>query len=48
MAQDHERDRGGYTGIDMPLLNTNSFHADLTGVFIADLALQILAWIKGY
>lgn len=31
--------------IDMPLLNTNSFHADLTGVFIADLVLQILAYV---
>ena len=31
--------------IDMPLLNTNSAHADLTGVFIADLVLQILAYV---
>ncbi|GFI23796.1 putative transposon Tn552 DNA-invertase bin3 [Lachnospiraceae bacterium] len=31
--------------IDMPLLNTNSAHNDLTGVFIADLALQILAYV---
>lgn len=31
--------------IDMPLLNTNSVHADLTGVFIADLVLQILAYV---
>lgn len=31
--------------IDMPLLNTNSFHEDLTGVFIADLVLQILAYV---
>lgn len=31
--------------IDMPLLNTNSLHADLTGVFIADLVLQILAYV---
>lgn len=31
--------------IDMPLLNTNSSHGDLTGVFIADLVLQILAYV---
>ena len=31
--------------IDMPLLNTNSFHEDLTGVFISDLVLQILAYV---
>ena len=31
--------------IDMPLLNTNSFHEDLTGIFIADLVLQILAYV---
>ena len=31
--------------IDMPLLNTNGFHEDLTGVFIADLVLQILAYV---
>ena len=31
--------------IDMPLLNTSSAHDDLTGVFIADLALQILAYV---
>ncbi len=31
--------------IDMPLLNTNSTHSDLTGVFIADLVLQILAYV---
>ncbi len=31
--------------IDMPLLNTNSSHSDLTGVFIADLVLQILAYV---
>ncbi len=31
--------------LDMPLLNTNSFHSDLTGVFIADLVLQILAYV---
>lgn len=29
----------------MPLLNTNSFHEDLTGVFISDLVLQILAYV---
>lgn len=31
--------------IDMPLLNTNLSHPDLTGVFIADLVLQILAYV---
>ena len=31
--------------IDMPLLNTNAYHSDLTGVFIADLVLQILAYV---
>lgn len=31
--------------IDMPLLNTNLFHEDLTGVFISDLVLQILAYV---
>ncbi len=31
--------------LDMPLLNTNSAHSDLTGVFIADLVLQILAYV---
>ena len=31
--------------IDMPLLNTNSLHEDLTGVFISDLVLQILAYV---
>lgn len=31
--------------LDMPLLNTNSSHGDLTGVFIADLVLQILAYV---
>lgn len=31
--------------IDMPLLNTNSSHDDLTGIFIADLVLQILAYV---
>jgi len=35
--------------IDMPLLNTNSMedsmHSDLTGVFISDLVLQILAYV---
>lgn len=31
--------------LDMPLLNTNSMHSDLTGVFIADLVLQILAYV---
>lgn len=31
--------------LDMPLLNTNSMHENLTGVFIADLVLQILAYV---
>lgn len=31
--------------LDMPLLNTNSMHDDLTGVFISDLVLQILAYV---
>lgn len=31
--------------IDMPLLNTETGHGDLTGVFISDLALQILAYV---
>ena len=31
--------------IDMPLLNTNSMHGDLTGVFISDIVLQILAYV---
>jgi DNA invertase Pin-like site-specific DNA recombinase len=31
--------------LDMPLLNTNSFHKDLTGVFVSDLVLQILAYV---
>lgn len=31
--------------IDMPLLNTNTVHGDLTGVFIAALVLQILAYV---
>ncbi len=31
--------------IDMPLLNTNTLRADLTGVFIADLVLQLLAYV---
>ena len=31
--------------IDMPLLNTNYNHEDLTGVFISDLVLQILAYV---
>lgn len=31
--------------LDMPLLNTNSFREDLTGVFISDLVLQILAYV---
>ncbi len=31
--------------IDMPLLNTNYSHKDLTGVFISDLVLQILAYV---
>lgn len=31
--------------LDMPLLNTNVRHGDLTGVFISDLVLQILAYV---
>ena len=31
--------------LDMPLLNTDSMHENLTGVFIADLVLQILAYV---
>lgn len=31
--------------LDMPLLNTNADHDNLTGVFIADLVLQILAYV---
>ncbi|MBD5445240.1 MAG: recombinase family protein [Lachnospiraceae bacterium] len=31
--------------IDMPLLNTNYGHEDLTGVLISDLVLQILAYV---
>lgn len=31
--------------LDMPLLNTASGNGDLTGVFIADLVLQILAYV---
>lgn len=31
--------------IDMPLLNTNRSHENLTGVFISDLVLQILAYV---
>lgn len=31
--------------IDMPLLNTNYGHEDLTGIFISDLVLQILAYV---
>lgn len=31
--------------LDMPLLNTNSSHSDLTGEFVADLVLQILAYV---
>lgn len=31
--------------LDMPLLNTNSMHENLTGVFISDLVLQILAYV---
>ena len=31
--------------IDMPLLNTDASQGDLTGVFIADLVLQILAYV---
>ena len=31
--------------IDMPLLNTTSANGDLTGTFVADLVLQILAYV---
>ncbi len=31
--------------LDMPLLNTNAMNSDLTGIFIADLVLQILAYV---
>lgn len=31
--------------LDMPLLNTSTGHNDLTGVFISDLVLQILAYV---
>ena len=31
--------------LDMPLLNTDSSNADLTGIFVADLVLQILAYV---
>jgi DNA invertase Pin-like site-specific DNA recombinase len=31
--------------LDMPLLNTGSGQGDLTGVFVADLVLQILAYV---
>ena len=31
--------------VDMPLLNTNFCHGDLTGIFISDLVLQILAYV---
>lgn len=33
------------TVIDMPLLNTASVNGDLTGTFVADLVLQILAYV---
>ena len=31
--------------IDMPLLNTNTYHDSLTGIFVSDLVLQILAYV---
>ena len=31
--------------LNMPLLNTDNAHGDLTGAFIADLVLQILAYV---
>lgn len=31
--------------LDMPLLNTNSMNENLTGIFISDLVLQILAYV---
>lgn len=45
MAENHERNRSGYSGDRYALLNTNTAHGDLTGVFIADLVLQILAYV---
>ena len=40
------RDKGVQIRVlDMPLLNTDTFREDLTGVFIADLVLQILAYV---
>lgn len=41
----HERKGANIQVIDMPLLNTDSTHGDLTGVFISDLVLQILAYV---
>lgn len=35
----------GIIVIDMPLLNTTSVNGDLTGTFVADLVLQILAYV---
>lgn len=35
----------GIEVLDMPLLNTSSCHGDLTGVFVSDLVLQILAYV---
>lgn len=31
--------------LDMPILNTNSLKEDLTGVFVSDMVLQILAYV---
>lgn len=40
------KEKGAYIQVlDMPLLNTNSSNSDLTGIFIADLVLQILAYV---
>lgn len=35
----------GIEVMDMPLLNTTVYHNDLTGTFISDLSLQILAYV---
>ncbi len=40
------KEKGAYIQVlDMPLLNTDSSSSDLTGIFIADLVLQILAYV---
>jgi len=35
----------GIEVLDMPLLNTSSCHGDLTGIFVSDIVLQILAYV---